>query len=428
MIKIIRVEDYSFKQNKNFMNYSDLEPQVKKIIYDVKIKGDKALFEYTERFDGVKISRLEVTQEEFDDAFRNVEEIFLETLKTALKNIRRFHEKQIISSWQTYEENGIILGQKITPLNRIGAYIPGGTAAYPSSVLMTVVPAKVAGVREVIVVSPPMKNGKINPYTLVAAHEAGADKVFKIGGAQAIAALAYGSDTIPFVDKIVGPGNIYVTLAKKLVYGDVDIDMLAGPSEILVIADESANPSFVASDLLSQAEHDVLAAVYLVTPSYKLARQVNIEIEKQIKTLSRKDIIVKSLKNRSAILVVETIEKAFEVANQVAPEHLELHIKNPFDYIDYIKNAGAIFIGPYSPEALGDYLAGPSHVLPTAGSARYYSGLGVKDFIKHSSIIYCSKKGLKKFSNHIIKFAEIEGLDAHANSIKKREEKDKWMF
>ena len=403
-------------------NYGQYEAGVHEILNDVKTRKDAAVFEYTEKFDHatVNASNIRVTEEEIKEAYQLVDPSFVDVIRKALHNIRIYHEKQRQTSWFDSKPDGTLLGQKVTPLERVGVYVPGGKAVYPSSVLMNIAPAKVAGVDEIIMVTPPGKDGKVNPTTLVAAHEAGADVVYKVGGAQAIGALAYGTESIPKVDKIVGPGNIYVALAKKAVYGHVSIDAIAGPSEILVIADETANPRYVAADLLSQAEHDELASAILVTTSKELAEKVSEEVDKFTAELSRSEIIKKSLDNYGYILVAETMEDAIETANEIASEHLEIQTKNPYDVMTKIRNAGAIFIGEYSSEPLGDYFAGPNHVLPTNGTARFFSPLSVDDFIKKSSVISYSREALEKIHLDIEHFAESEKLTAHANSIKVR--------
>ena len=399
--------------------YSAYEKDVAKILEDVKRKGDEALFGYTARFDGAHLDAetVRVTEQEIQEAYDQVDEELLGIIRRALHNIRTYHEKQRQNSWFDSRPDGTILGQKVTALARVGVYVPGGKAAYPSSVLMNIAPAKAAGVDEIIMVTPPDKNGKVTPTTLVAAKEAGADVVYKIGGAQAIGALAYGTKSIPKVDKIVGPGNIYVALAKKAVYGHVSIDAIAGPSEILVIADDSANPSYVAADLLSQAEHDELASAILVTTSEELADAVSKEVDRFTAQLSRKEIIQKSLDNYGYILIAESMDEAISIANEIASEHLEIQTKNPYDVMTKIRNAGAIFIGEYSSEPLGDYFAGPNHVLPTNGTAKFFSPLSVDDFIKKSSIIAYSKEALEKVHEDIESFAAAERLTAHANSI-----------
>lgn len=406
--------------------YSAYEKDVAKILEDVKRKGDEALFGYTARFDGAHLDAetVRVTEQEIQEAYDQVDEELLGIIRRALHNIRTYHEKQRQNSWFDSRPDGTILGQKVTALARVGVYVPGGKAAYPSSVLMNIAPAKAAGVDEIIMVTPPDKNGKVTPTTLVAAKEAGADVVYKIGGAQAIGALAYGTKSIPKVDKIVGPGNIYVALAKKAVYGHVSIDAIAGPSEILVIADDSANPSYAAADLLSQAEHDELASAILVTTSEELADAVSKEVDRFTAQLSRKEIIQKSLDNYGYILIAESMDEAISIANEIASEHLEIQTKNPYDVMTKIRNAGAIFIGEYSSEPLGDYFAGPNHVLPTNGTAKFFSPLSVDDFIKKSSIIAYSKEALEKVHEDIESFAAAERLTAHANSIHVRFNKE----
>lgn len=406
--------------------YSAYEKDVAKILEDVKRKGDEALFGYTARFDGAHLDAetVRVTEQEIQEAYDQVDEELLGIIRRALHNIRTYHEKQRQNSWFDSRPDGTILGQKVTALARVGVYVPGGKAAYPSSVLMNIAPAKAAGVDEIIMVTPPDKNGKVTPTTLVAAKEAGADVVYKIGGAQAIGALAYGTKSIPKVDKIVGPGNIYVALAKKAVYGHVSIDAIAGPSEILVIADDSANPSYVAADLLSQAEHDELASAILVTTSEELADAVSKEVDRFTAQLSRKEIIQKSLDNYGYILIAESMDEAISIANEIASEHLEIQTKNPYDVMTKIRNAGAIFIGEYSSEPLGDYFAGPNHVLPTNGTAKFFSALSVDDFVKKSSIVYYSREALRKIHKDIEQFATSEQLTAHANSIAVRFENE----
>ncbi|MGN1188682.1 MAG: histidinol dehydrogenase [Lachnospiraceae bacterium] len=403
-------------------SYGSYEASVAAILADVREKRDAAIFEYTHKFDGATINaeNIVVTKEEIDEAYAAVEPELVEVIRKALVNIRDYHAKQKQYSWFDSTPSGTILGQKVTPLNRVGVYVPGGKAAYPSSVLMNVVPAKVAGVSEIIMTTPPGKDGKINPGTLVAANEAGVDIIYKVGGAQAIGAMAYGTESIRKVDKIVGPGNIYVALAKKAVYGHVSIDSIAGPSEILVIADETAKPRYVAADLLSQAEHDEMASAILITTSEELAKQVSEEVEKFVARLSRKEILQKSLDNYGYILIAKDLEEAVETANEIASEHLEIVTKDPFMVMTKIRNAGAIFLGEYSSEPLGDYFAGPNHVLPTNGTAKFFSPLGVDDFIKKSSIISYSREALEPIHEDIIKFANAERLTAHANSIKVR--------
>ena len=403
-------------------SYGKYEESVRVILDAVKERGDDALFEYTKKFDGadVNAANILVTEEEIEEAYETVDPGLIEVIRKALVNIRSYHEKQMQYSWFDSSPDGTILGQKVTPLAKVGVYVPGGKAAYPSSVLMNIMPAKVAGVDEIIMVTPPGKDGKVTPTTLVAAKEAGADKVYKAGGAQAVAALAYGTQSIPRVDKIVGPGNIYVALAKKAVYGHVSIDSIAGPSEILVLADETADPRCVAADLLSQAEHDELASAILVTTSMELAEKVSEWTDIFVRELSRGEIMQKSLDNYGHILVAENMEDAIEAANEIASEHLEIMTENAFEVMTKIRNAGAIFIGKYSSEPLGDYFAGPNHVLPTNGTAKFFSPLSVDDFIKKSSIIYYSREALDKIHTDIEQFAESEQLTAHANSIRVR--------
>ena len=402
--------------------YGAYEERVSLILQEVKEKKDQAIFDFTKRFDGVEVTAetIEVTDAEIKEAYTQVDASLLAIIRKAKDNISVYHEKQKQYSWFDSKPNGTMLGQKVTPLQKVGVYVPGGKAVYPSSVLMNVLPAKVAGVDEIIMVTPPGKDGKVNPNTLVAAKEAGADRVFKVGGAQAIAALAYGTESIPKVDKIVGPGNIYVALAKKGVYGHVSIDSIAGPSEILVVADDTANPRFVAADLLSQAEHDELASAILVTTSEELAQQVSAQVDVFVEELSRTEIMKKSLENYGYILVADTMDDVIDIANEIASEHLEIMTKNPYEVMMKIRNAGAIFIGENSSEPLGDYFAGPNHILPTNGTAKFFSPLGVDDFIKKSSIISYSREALEAVHADIEKFAEAEQLTAHANSIKVR--------
>lgn len=408
-------------------SYGKFESAVADILANVKSRGDDALFEYTRNFDKADInpSNIVVTQEEIDEAYSLVDDKLLDVIRKALVNIRDYHEKQKQYSWFDSKPDGTILGQKVTALSRVGVYVPGGKAAYPSSVLMNVMPAKVAGVEQIVMCTPPDKEGKVYPTTLVAAKEAGVDVIYKVGGAQAIAAMAYGTASVLKVDKIVGPGNIYVALAKKAVFGYVSIDSVAGPSEIMVIADETANPRFVAADLLSQAEHDEMASAILVTTSEELAKKVSAQIDEFLKELSRSEIISKSLENYGYILVADSIDEAIEVANDIASEHLEIVTKDPFNVMTKIKNAGAIFLGEYSSEPLGDYFAGPNHVLPTNGTAKFFSPLSVDDFIKKSSIISYSREALELIHNDIETFAKAEHLTAHANSIHVRFEGDK---
>ncbi len=401
----------------------DVVEKVKKIIEDIKTYKDRALFEYTEVFDNFKFDNqnIKVSKSEIEEAYKKVEPVFLEILERAIENITEFHIKQKSNTWSEFKD-GIIYGQIVRPLSSVGLYVPGGSAGYPSTVLMNAIPAKIAGVERIVIVSP-VRNG-LNPYVLVAADKLGISEIYKIGGAQAISALAFGTESIPKVDKIVGPGNIYVATAKRLLYGYVDIDMIAGPSEILVIADKFANPKFVASDLLSQAEHDTLASAILITTSEELANFVKGEIVRQKNYLTRKEIIEKSLADFSAIIIVSSIEDAIDLANEIAPEHLELMVQNPFDYLGKVKNAGTVFLGSFSPEALGDYYAGPNHVLPTNGTARFFSPLSVKDFQKEMNFLYYNSLNLEKVKDDIVKFADIEGLSAHANSVKVRFEND----
>lgn len=403
-------------------SYGEFEDRVNDIIYNVRKNKDAAIFDYTKKFDGADINadNILVTEEEIEEAYRLVDPKLLDVIRKALVNIRDYHAKQRQTSWFDSQDNGIILGQKVTALQNVGVYVPGGKAVYPSSVLMNVMPAKVAGVDNIIMTTPPGKDGKVYPSTLVAAKEAGVDRIYKVGGAQAIAAMAFGTESIPKVDKIVGPGNIYVALAKKAVFGYVSIDSIAGPSEILVLADETANPRFVAADLLSQAEHDEMASAILITTSEELAKKVSEEVDKFVAQLSRKEIIQKSLDNYGYILVAENLEDAIATANEIASEHLEIVTKNAFEVMTKIRNAGAIFIGEYSSEPLGDYFAGPNHVLPTNGTAKFFSPLSVDDFIKKSSIISYSREALQPVYKDIAQFAECEKLTAHANSIKVR--------
>ena len=432
-MRIIKLDESSKKNILNNLlkrspnNYDNFADSVNAILANVKENGDKALFQYTKDFDKADInaSNIKVTEEEIKEAYDRLENPELvQVIRRSLKNIKEYHEKQKQYSWFDSKPDGSILGQKVTPLSRVGVYVPGGKAAYPSSVLMNVIPAKVAGVEQIVMVTPPGKDGKVNPNTLVAANEAGVDVIYKVGGAQAIAALAYGTESIAKVDKIVGPGNIYVALAKKAVFGYVSIDSVAGPSEILVLADETANPRYVAADLLSQAEHDELASAILVTTSEELANKVSEYVDMFVSKLKRKEILQKSLDNYGYILVTDTMQAAIDTANDIASEHLEIVTKNPFDTMTRIKNAGAIFLGENSSEPLGDYFAGPNHVLPTNGTAKFFSPLSVDDFIKKSSIISYSREALEPLSEDIQKFAKAEGLTAHANSIRVRFEEN----
>lgn len=394
----------------------DVSAIVSDIIENVKTNGDKAVFEYCEKFDKAKLDSLQVTAEEIAEARAEVEPKFLEILEKAADNIRAFHTRQVRNSFIINEQAGVVTGQKVTPVDRAGIYVPGGTAAYPSTVLMDSIPAKIAGCPEVVMVTPPLSSGKVNPVILAAASVAGVDKIFKVGGAQAVAALAYGTESIPKVDKIVGPGNAFVAEAKRQVYGQVSIDMIAGPSEILVVADKTANPKYVAADLLSQAEHDKLASSVLVTDSMELAEAVSAELEKQIPELLRSDIARHSIDKNGKIIVADTLEAAIEISNEIAPEHLELCVDNPFDYLDSIRHAGSIFMGKYCPEALGDYYAGPNHTLPTSGTAKFSSPLSVDDFVKKTQYTYYTRDALSKVARDIEYFANKEGLTAHAKS------------
>ena len=427
----MRIESLDEKTRKNLLedllkrspnSYGEYEARVQEILDTVREKQDEAVFDYTKKFDGADIhpGNILVTEEEVREAYAQMDENLLRIIRRALANIETYHQKQMQYSWFDSKPDGTMLGQKVTALRRVGVYVPGGKAVYPSSVLMNIMPAKVAGVEEIIMVTPPGKDGKVNPTTLVAAKEAGAAAVYKVGGAQAIAALAYGTQSIPKVDKIVGPGNIYVALAKKAVYGHVSIDSIAGPSEILILADETANPRYVAADLLSQAEHDELASAILVTTSRELAEQVSRETDRFIRELSRGEIIQKSLDNYGHILVADTMEDAIDAANEIASEHLEIMTADPYQVMTKIRNAGAIFIGEYSSEPLGDYFAGPNHILPTNGTAKFFSPLSVDDFLKKSSIIAYSREALEEVHRDIEQFAEAEQLTAHANSIRVR--------
>ncbi len=401
----------------------DVAAIVSDIIADVRARGDAALLDYCEKFDKVKLSSLEVSAEEFDAAFDAMEPEFIDVLNTAAANIRQFHEKQVRSNFIITERAGVVMGQKVSPLDRVGLYVPGGTAAYPSTVLMDAIPAKIAGCGEIVITTPPGKDGKVNPAILAAAKVAGVDRVFKVGGAQAVAALAYGTETVPCVDKIVGPGNAFVAEAKKQVFGRVAIDMIAGPSEILIVADGKSNPVHVAADLLSQAEHDKLASAVLVTDSMDLAQAVQAEVERQVRLLPRVEIASASIDNNGKIIVADDLDAAIDIANALAPEHLELCVDNPFDYLDKVKHAGSIFMGRNCPEALGDYLAGPNHTLPTGGTARFYSPLSVDDFVKKSQYTYFTREALGAVSDKIARFARKEGLEGHARSALSRFEK-----
>lgn len=400
-------------------------PIVSEIIENVKANGDKAVYDYTVKFDGKAPEHTEITKEEIDSLIAECDPEYISTIKKAAENIADFHKRQLQQSWLTTKNNGVILGQRIRGLKRVGIYVPGGTAAYPSSVLMNAIPAKIAGVEEIIMTTPPMKNGKPNPNILAAAKIAGVDRVFLMGGAQAISALAYGTETVPKVDKIVGPGNIFVATAKKLLYGVVDIDMIAGPSEILIIADKTANPKFLAADLMSQSEHDKLASAILLTDSEEIAEKTKAELYRQMKNLERNEIIEQSTENFGAIIVCSDMSQAILFANELAPEHLEVCCENPMEYVGKLDNAGSVFLGNYSPEPLGDYFAGPNHVLPTSGTARFFSPLSVDSFVKKSSFIYYTEEALKKDADDIVRFANTEGLTAHANSIIVRFEDEK---
>lgn len=428
MIKIMKYNDAEGKKlvegllSRSQLEYGNVQSVVDGILADIKANGDKALFEYTKKFDKFDITAetLVVTQAEIDEAYSLVDSELVEVIKKSAKRIEAFHQKQKINSWLEPERNGEMLGQLIRPLERVGVYVPGGKAAYPSSVLMNIIPAKVAGVSEISMTTPANSQGKVNPTTIVAAHIAGVDKIYKVGGAQAIASLAFGTESVKKVDKIVGPGNIYVALAKRSVYGYVNIDSVAGPSEILILADESANAEYVAADLLSQAEHDELASAVLITTSEELANKVKSEVEKQTAVLERKEIIEKSLNNYGAIILVSDFDEACALSNAIAPEHMEVCTTQPFALLPKIQNAGAIFLGHYTPEPLGDYMAGPNHVLPTGGTARFFSPLSIDDYIKKSSIISFSKEALQQLGSDVIKFANSEGLTAHANSVRVR--------
>ena len=426
MIKILKLGEVNYDEIfARGTADTDVSDIVADIIYDVRKNGDAACFKYCEKFDGAILSSLEVSQEEIDEAFAAVEPKFIEILEKAAENIRNFHKRQVRNSFIINDQDGVVSGQKIIPVEKAGLYVPGGTAAYPSTVLMDSIPAKIAGCGEICITTPPSKDGKVNPVILAAAKIAGVDRIFKVGGAQAIAALAYGTETIPKVDKIVGPGNAFVAEAKKQVYGTVSIDMIAGPSEILVVADKLSNPKYVAADLLSQAEHDKMASAVLVTDSMELANAVSDELEKQIPLLSRSEIARISIDNNGKIIVADDILKAIDIANEIAPEHLELCVDDPFAMLDKIKHAGSIFMGRYCPEALGDYFAGPNHTLPTSGTARFSSPLSVDDFIKKTQYTYYTKEALFKVAEDVAFFAEKEGLTAHAKSATVRLEERK---
>lgn len=426
MLKVINangIDEVSYlseMKKRNNQIDSEIINNVSAIINDVCENKDEALKKYTSMFDKCELDSFEVSQDEINDALTNADQDFVNSMLNAIENITNFHNKQKQNGFMDSKENGVILGQRVRGLEKVGIYVPGGTAAYPSSVLMNAIPAKIAGVKQIIMTTPPMKNGKANPDILTAAALCGVDRVFLVGGAQAVAALAFGTQTIPKVDKIVGPGNIFVATAKKLLYGVVDIDMIAGPSEVLIIADEKANPEYLAADLMSQAEHDVLASSVLLTTSIEIAEKTISEIKRQIVSLSRKEIIEKSLADFGAIIICNSIDQMIDLANEIAPEHLEVALENPLEYIQRLDNAGSIFLGEYSPEPLGDYYAGPNHVLPTSGTARFFSPLSVDSFIKKTSYIYYTKQALIEAQSDIIRIAEKEGLTAHANSIKVR--------
>ena len=401
-------------------SHDDVNTIVKDILDDVKLRGDQALYDYNKKFDNVSLSSLQVTEKEIEDAFNRLDKELLDVIRYSHENIVRYHTKQKRNDFLDKDTDGVILGQIINPIEKVGIYVPGGTAAYPSTVLMNAVPAKVAGVEEIVMVTPPNEDGTISDVILAAAKIAGVTKIFKVGGAQAVAALSYGTETIPAVYKIVGPGNIFVAMAKKMVFGEVAIDMVAGPSEVLIISDDSSDPVHIAADLLSQAEHDKLAACILVTTSEELAKSVAVEIESQLAELPRQEIARESINNNGRIIIAKSIEEAILISNEIAPEHLELAVMDPFALLSKIKNAGSIFLGHNTPEPLGDYLAGPNHTIPTSGTAKFASPLSVDDFIKKSSVIYYSKEALEKVKDKVILFAESEGLTAHANSVRKR--------
>lgn len=425
MIKIMNIKDTKTSDilTRDINLETGVEEIVSGVIENVKKNGDKALFEYCEKFDGAKLSCLEVSKEEIDKAYENEDPEFIKTIELAKENIHKFHSHQVRNNFIINDTEGVILGQKITPIEKVGIYVPGGTARYPSSVLMNAVPAKIAGVKEIIMVSPPDKEGSLPSSILAAAKIAGVDRVFKLGGAQAVAALALGTESVPKVDKIVGPGNIFVATAKRKLYGIVDIDMIAGPSEILVLADGTCNPKYVAADLLSQAEHDKLATAVLITDSEQLAKKVSDELEKQIPELPRAEIARASIDDNGKIIIVEDMKQAVEISNIIAPEHLEVCVDDPFSLLNLIKNAGSIFLGKNVPESLGDYLAGPNHTLPTSGTARFSSPLSVDDFVKKSSYIYYTGEALARVKDDVVRFATREGLSAHARAVSKRFEK-----
>ncbi len=422
MIKIlnykgVNIDDIITRTSSPDSSQKQIDDSLREIIDTVVRVGDRALLSYTEKFDKVTLSTLKVTEREILDAYKSIDPEFLDVLQQSADNISAFHKKQIREGFEIADTPGVLLGQKITPLSRVGIYVPGGTASYPSTVLMNAIPAKIAGVKEIVMTTPPLKDGTVDPLILAAAYIAGVNSIYKVGGAQAIAALAYGTESIPRVDKITGPGNIYVATAKKMVFGAVDIDMIAGPSEILIIADKKANPRFIAADLLGQAEHDVLASAILICTDSNFADKVATELQSQLKELQRADIATQSIEQNGKILVVDNIKTAIEISNHIAPEHLELCVQDPASYLDYITNAGSIFLGQYTPEALGDYFAGPNHTLPTAGTARFSSPLSVDDFLKKSSYISYTKEALAKVKDKVAEFARREGLDAHAKSM-----------
>ena len=419
-MKYTNMVDLKNELSRSQFSHDDVNTIVKGILDDVKLRGDQALYDYNKKFDNVSLSSLQVTEKEIEDAFNRLDKELLEVIRYSHENIVRYHTKQKRNDFLDKDTDGVILGQIINPIEKVGIYVPGGTAAYPSTVLMNAVPAKVAGVEEIVMVTPPNEDGTISDVILAAAKIAGVTKIFKVGGAQAVAALSYGTETIPAVYKIVGPGNIFVAMAKKMVFGEVAIDMVAGPSEVLIISDDSSDPVHIAADLLSQAEHDKLAACILVTTSEELAKSVAVEIESQLAELPRQEIARESINNNGRIIIAKSIEEAILISNEIAPEHLELAVMDPFALLSKIKNAGSIFLGHNTPEPLGDYLAGPNHTIPTSGTAKFASPLSVDDFIKKSSVIYYSKEALEKVKDKVILFAESEGLTAHANSVRKR--------
>ena len=419
-MKYTNMIELKHELSRSQFSHDDVNTIVKGILDDVKLRGDQALYDYNKKFDNVSLSSLQVTEKEIEDAFNRLDKELLEVIRYSHENIVRYHTKQKRNDFLDKDTDGVILGQIINPIEKVGIYVPGGTAAYPSTVLMNAVPAKVAGVEEIVMVTPPNEDGTISDVILAAAKIAGVTKIFKVGGAQAVAALSYGTETIPAVYKIVGPGNIFVAMAKKMVFGEVAIDMVAGPSEVLIISDDSSDPVHIAADLLSQAEHDKLAACILVTTSEELAKSVAVEIESQLAELPRQEIARESINNNGRIIIAKSIEEAILISNEIAPEHLELAVMDPFALLSKIKNAGSIFLGHNTPEPLGDYLAGPNHTIPTSGTAKFASPLSVDDFIKKSSVIYYSKEALEKVKDKVILFAESEGLTAHANSVRKR--------